>query len=268
MFTRQAHLRRARHWIANRGWAGFFNEVLWRARIRLKGEPLPGRPGPESGPHPFDLAYNVDTAGLVWGESLSIAEPNAKVAQYWATGYYGVAPSSFEDALKQLSLDWSQFTFVDIGCGKGRALLLALRYAFREVIGVELSPELASVAERNLETFSAPWRQAGVPASIVTGDATTFALPPGPLLLYLYHPFAAPVMARFLEHVGRSLQAFPRPLYILYTNPELARMLEETGFLDKLWDRHFAMSNDDAAADRFGSHYERIVAYKAVITAL
>ncbi len=263
MPPRQAHIRRARHWIANRGWRGFLDEVFWRASIRLKGQPIPGHPGPENGPHPFDLAYNVDTTGLVWGEALLPQDQHGNGAQYWATGYYGVAPSSFEDALKRLALDWPQYTFVDIGCGKGRAMLLAMRYRFREIVGVELSPDLAAVGRQNLSSFNAPWRQENVPARIVTGDATAFTLPAGPVLLYLYHPFAAPVMERFLEHVGRSLQQDPRPLYLLYTNPELASMLARTPFLEKLWDMHFAMSNEDAVADRFASSHERMIAYKA-----
>ncbi len=266
MPLRQAHLRRARHWIANRGFSGFAHEIFWRARLRLRGEEIPGRPGPERGPHPFDLAYGVDTTGLVWGESLAAVPPKQEDAKYWATGYYGVSPSSLDDAFHSLGLDWPEYSFVDIGCGKGRAMLLALRYGFREVSGVELSPELAAVAQRNLAAFDAPWRHRGTPAHVFTGDATTLPLPTGPVLLYLYHPFAAPVMQRFLEHVGESLRRDPRPLYLLYTNPELARMLERTPFLTKLWDRHFPMSNADAAADRFGSHYERIIAYKATLT--
>ena len=263
MPTRQAYLRRARHWIANRGWRGFAQELYWRARLTLSGKPIPGRPGPELGPHPFDLAYHVDTAGLVWGEA---ATPSASSHDpgYWATGYYGVSPSAFDDALKRLALDWPSFTFVDIGCGKGRALLLALRYPFRGVFGVSLSAELTAAAQRNIGTFNASWRQPQVSATILAGDATSLPLPPDPLVLYLYHPFAAPVMQQFLQHVGRSLAANPRPLYLLYTNPELASMLDGTPFLKKLWDMHFVMSEEDIAADRFGSRYERIAAYRAV----
>ena len=262
--ARRSHLRRARHWIANRGWRGFFGELFWRAKLRLKGESIPGRPGPDNGPHPFDLAYNVDTTGLVWGEGLNGVDEKQEAA-YWATGYYGVSPSAFDDALKSLPIDWPSFTFVDIGCGKGRALLLALRYRWGGLLGVELSPELAEVAARNLKSFAATWRQEGVNARIVAGDATTIDLPSGPLVLYLYHPFAAPVMARFLKHVQQALEVEPRPLYLLYTNPELGSMLDRTPWLEKLWDRHFAMTNEDVTADRFGSHYERIAAYTARI---
>ena len=263
MSSRQAHIRRARHWIANRGWGGFFEQIFWRLGLKLKGQPVPGQPVPENGPHPFDLAYNVDTAGIVWGESLDSGDnARSKDAVYWATGYYGVAPSAFEEALRLLALNWNEFTFVDIGCGKGRALMLALRHPFREVTGVELSPELAAIAERNLQRFEASWRRPDVPTAVHTGDATTLAFPEGPILLYMYHPFAAPVMERFLAHLGRSLEAQTRPLYLLYTNPELKEMLTRTPFLEELWDMHFTLHDEDIAADRFGSRWERVVAYK------
>jgi predicted RNA methylase len=42
-------------------------------------------------------------------------------------------------------------TFVDIGSGKGRALIIAAEYAFKRIIGVEYSPSLATICRRNLE---------------------------------------------------------------------------------------------------------------------
>ena len=263
MLSRQARVRRVRHWIANRGIRGLLYELFWRARLKLRGDPIPGRPRPESGPHGFDLAFNVDTTGLVWGEALVTDEGKHHEAKYWATGYYGVAPSSFTDALRRLALDWPRYSFVDIGCGKGRALLLALRHPFRAAVGIELSSDLAAVAKANLQTFSAPWRVPGLPVNVVIGDATTYTFPNTPMVLFLYHPFAAPIMQKFLDHLGRTLQENPRPLYLLYENPELANMLGRCPFLTQLWDAHFPMSNADVAADRFASSYERIIAYRS-----
>lgn len=258
---RSAYLRRARHWIANRGWRGFLEQILWRLKHKLKGKPLPGREGPEKGPHPFDIEYGVDTTGLVWGESLdsAAADPDAT---FWATGYYGIAPSAFNAALDRLALDWPRYTFVDIGCGKGRPLLLATRHPFRSCLGVELSPSLAAGAQRNLATFRAPWRQPTLDATVVVADATTMPLPDGPLLLFLYHPFAAPVMRRFIEHVLASARANPREIYLLYTNPELATMLDDTPGLIRLWQQTSLLTPEETAADRFNSTEEHTVAYR------
>ncbi len=265
MPTRRAHIRRARHWIANRGWHGFFNELRARLDLRLQGKSIPGRPGPETGPHPFDLAYHVDTAGLIWGEALTTATDTGNEPYYWATGYYGVAPSAFDSALRRLALPWSDFTFVDIGCGKGRALLLSLAFPFRRAIGIELSPELAEIARKNLQTFEAPWRCPNVSTEVFTADATTVPLPTGPLICFLYHPFAAPIMRRFLEHVLAAARAESREIYLLYTNPELAHLLEATPGITRLWAHWSTLTSEETAADRFRSTNEHTVAYRVIV---
>ena len=263
MAGRGAYLRRARHWIANRGWRGFLAEVWYRLRLKLQGKPVPGRENGNTRPHPFDVAYGVDTGGLLWGEALE--RPRGKDAAYWATGYYGISPSAFTAAMERLGLEWSRFAFVDVGCGKGRAMLLALRLPFRRVLGVELSPKLAGVASRNLEKFAAPWRQKEVPAKAVAGDATAFAFPEGPLVLFMYHPFAAPVMKRFLAHALESLRAESREIYLLYANPELGEMVAGTPGFEAMWKQMFSLTPEEGAADRFGSYGEMFAAFRVVL---
>lgn len=269
---RGAMFRRARHWVANRGWAGMAAEVVRRGRMAVRGEAARERPLAQvPARHPFDVRYGVDTDGLIWGEQMAWGDATRTAAgrqgAFWATGYYGVAPSVFWAMLDRLGLDWGRYSFVDVGCGKGRALLLSLRYPFRRVLGVELSPELAVVAQRNLGQLRAEWRR-DVPAEAIAGDATSFALPKGPLLLYLYHPFAAPVMRAFLEHIrraneGRAREGRADEIYLLYMNPELdALVMEQLPGIERLWDEPFGMDAEDAAADRFGSHDERAVAYR------
>lgn len=262
MQQRRAYLRRARHWIANRGWRGFFAELWYRARLKLRGKPVPGRAKENSRPHPFDVAYGVDTGGLVWGEALE--EPRRGDAAYWATGYYGISPAAFTRALERLGLEWSRFTFVDVGCGKGRGMMLALRFPFRRVLGVELSPALAAVAQVNLERFAAPWRQRDVPAEVIAGDATAFALPSGPLVLFMYHPFAAPVMKRFLAHVVKAAERERREMYLLYANPELGEMVARMEGVEMLWKQLFSLTPEEGAADRFGSYGEMFAAFRVV----
>ncbi len=102
--------------------------------------------------HPFDRARGTDTGGLIPRAELATGHPNDK----HVTAYYGVAPSILR-GLIELWLNETRppaqidrYTFVDIGAGKGRALLVAAESPFYEVVGVELNPELAAVAERNI----------------------------------------------------------------------------------------------------------------------
>src|ERR1700754_2580229 len=100
--------------------------------------------------NPFDVKYGTDTGGLISGEDLSSGRWN----DLWNTAYYGISASGFDPIFEALNLDWQRFTFVDLGSGKGRALLLASRFPFRRIVGVEIAPELSRVAAANIERFS------------------------------------------------------------------------------------------------------------------
>ena len=45
---------------------------------------------------------------------------------------------------------------LDLGSGKGRALLLASMYPFAHIVGVEVQPELDDIARQNIERFTNP----------------------------------------------------------------------------------------------------------------
>ncbi len=257
-------IRRIRHKIANRGLGGASAEALRRfllifQRI-LTGAVLRRRAArPKLAVHPFDKQYNVDTNGLIWGERLASAHPN----RYWATGYSGISPSVFWQALDRLDLDWTRFGFIDVGSGKGRALMLALRYPFRRLIGIEFSADLARISKTNLKHFSAEWSLRSS-VEVVEGDAVRFPLPLEPIVLFLFHPFAKPVMVRFVEHLRSSLQEQPRELYLVYADPQLSDILSSAGFLTKLWDESFTMNPEDFTADYFGKQHEQVAAYRSL----
>src|ERR1022692_27838 len=101
--------------------------------------------------HPFDQAHGVDTSGLVPARHLVTGHANDE----HVTAYYGVAPS----ILRALIDHWretipphpiSRYTFIDIGAGKGRGLLVASEYRFRKVIGIELNPAMPVIAHQNV----------------------------------------------------------------------------------------------------------------------
>lgn len=255
--------------IANRGFAFTVRLAAQRLWYKLRRIPRPGLIRPDTGPHPFDTEYGVDTTGLIFGEQLfdhSERTEQSQETHYWVTGYYGVAPSAFNGVLTRMNLDWQRFTFVDVGCGKGRALLLASRFAFSEIVGVELASPLAKIAEGNAVAFQSAWKQTQTSIRVIAGDATEFDLPSGPLLLFLYHPFAGPVMRRFLAHVQKALKAEAREIILLYGNPELTPEIVATPGYREIWRDVFMFSGEDTEADRFGSTYEQFAIFEAIGT--
>jgi hypothetical protein len=97
--------------------------------------------------HPFDRFYGTDTSGYVGMDQL----PDGTSSVH-AMSYAGSQPSTVRAALRQLP-SVEDYTFVDLGCGKGRALLVASEFPFNAIIGVELNPALATIAERNAQTI-------------------------------------------------------------------------------------------------------------------
>jgi len=199
--------------------------------------------------HPFDLENGVRTSGLIAGRHLR----SGHLHDRHATAYYGVAPSVFQALIRrwqetQPAAAFEEFTFIDIGAGMGRAVLLAAEMPFRSVVGVELHPTLAQIARRNL----AIWRQADrarTSTRIVCGDAAEFRFPHGPCLAFLFNPFGATVMRRLLRHMASSFAASPLQLDLLYVNNEQESVLQAQPGFKRLFLGQIKRSRKDAIAD-------------------
>ena len=214
--------------------------------------------------HPFDERFDVETSGLIY------ELPSGHQHDLYNNGYFAVAPSVFHAVmramLEQLHLDLQRFRFVDLGSGKGRALMLASDYPFREIIGVELSPELDSIARSNIARYSEAKSELlpRPPVISMQGDATDFAWPAGPLIVYMWNAFTEPVMERVFRNLESSLKEEPRELYLVYIHPELESMLADLPWLVRLWREEFAMSDEDYEAWAFPTREEICAVYRAV----
>jgi SAM-dependent methyltransferase len=130
--------------------------------------------------------------------------------------------------MSAVDADLSQLTFIDLGSGKGRALMLARQYPFKELIGVEFSGRLVEIARANgIETIHA--------------DATEYDLPPVPTLLFLYNPFGRETMDKVAERTRASLKASPREFVVLYLNPFQLESWTSNGFSVAHRGPHFAV---------------------------
>jgi SAM-dependent methyltransferase len=199
--------------------------------------------------HPFDEEFGVRTSGLVAGRHLKSGHPHDR----HATAYYGIAPSVFHALLcrwqrSRAAWPMGEFTFIDVGAGMGRAVLLAAQLPFRQVVGVELNPTLARIARKNLAVIRASG-QALAPTKIICGDAVEFRLPAGPCLAFLFNPFGAPVMRLLLTAWRKSLARRPRGLDLLYVNNEQEWVLERQVGFARLFSGQVRRSRADAIAD-------------------
>jgi SAM-dependent methyltransferase len=170
--------------------------------------------------HPFDERHGTDTAGYVAARDLR----SGAAADPYITGYAGCAPGIVRRMLAFVP-DPGATTFVDLGCGKGRALIVATEYGFRRVVGVELSPDLCRAAGANAEIVAGRFPE--LPEiEIVQGDAVEYVLPEGPLAIFLYHPFHRILMRRLADRLAADRAE--RTIHLLYCNAVFADIFDHT----------------------------------------
>lgn len=184
----------------------------------------------------FDLRHRVDTGGIVTRKALSTLMPCTGDTP----GYRGVRPDVLMRCLEQLPLHTRDFSFVDCGSGKGRAMLIASMFPFKRLFGVEYCAEFNSIARQNWRKFRPRSHRLCPDAEFITGDAGTFAFPSEPFVLFLYNPFGPTVMTQILTNLRGSLAMQPRRMYCVYVRPDQSDMLSNSNFL-----RVFRSHKDD-----------------------
>jgi SAM-dependent methyltransferase len=214
--------------------------------------------------HPFDAQYGTDTGDYMLPRELAGGSEHDSLNY----GYSAIAPSVFREALAR----WrhtlpggtrriSAYTFVDIGCGKGRALLLATEAPFRRVIGVEMNEDLSRAARRNIAKWASIARSRAK-VRVMHVDAMQFRWPRGPLVVYLYNPFACELVERLATKLASAAAPASRLVDLLYVNPTCADVLSRQGKFSLLWTTRIDMDEPDQAADPYGTTWDRVSAYR------
>ena len=163
---------------------------------------------------PFDLEHGTDTASIVGAAALDVPDG----ALEHVNRYEAVAPQVFSAIMRDLRIAHEHFVFVDIGCGKGRALLLASRFPFKQIIGIDISKTLVKIATNNVQLFKDELRRSDR-IRLVCRDACSYEPPFTKLVVFFYNPFDEHVMQLVLSNVEKSLRAFPRKIYVVYHRP-------------------------------------------------
>jgi predicted RNA methylase len=159
----------------------------------------------------FDAVHGVTTEALVF---LGELDPDAiGLSLEFATHYEPTPVAEAEALLDGSPLRPEQATFVDVGAGMGRVVLLAARRSFRRVLGIEISPALVEIARDNIASAHGAQR-AAKDVRVVAADAASFAFPRGDLVVYMYNPFRAPVLERMLTNLLAADDA--REIVLLY----------------------------------------------------
>jgi SAM-dependent methyltransferase len=189
----------------------------------------------------FDLTRNVRTSTNAPLLSAGVAAEEIHDSEC----YQPARPRHIRQALRKMPIqDVSEFSYVDLGSGKGRSLFVAAELPFQQITGVEFSPLLHEQACANIRRFrpfgsrkfgSRKRRFRNITSLHM--NAKDFAFPEGKLVLYLFNPFGSATMRCVLRNLEASLQQHPRHVIIILLWPRCAdqvaalqgmRLLRET----------------------------------------
>ena len=175
----------------------------------------------------LDRKYGIETAGI-HDDIAALGASGRNLGE--AVRYEPIEVLKFHRMIRAADIEPREFSFVDYGCGKGRAVVLAAECGFKRVVGVEFAAALHALAQRNVEVFARK-RRRSPPIELCHGDAAELPIPEGDVLLFLYNPFGAGVMREVAANVERSWRARARRIVVLYANPWHAHAWDELGFL-------------------------------------
>jgi SAM-dependent methyltransferase len=177
----------------------------------------------------FDAKYGVSTYEEVEPSEAGITDSIAlKHAVVYAPTHEGVMRAILRHAVN--GLDPREFTYIDLGCGKGRTLLMAAQYPFKEVLGVEVSPLLCEIASQNIKKYLTADKGARCKNIRVSCEnALNFRFPETNLLVYMFNPFSGYIVHGVVHNLQRFHAVTGRKVLVAYARPVEDQILQNSG---------------------------------------
>ena len=178
---------------------------------------------------PREQLFFVPTKEPAALSSMKIASPN----RAYGHDYRPIPCKVFDWALDQVQEDFSKFTFVDYGAGKGRAMLLAAEHPFAAIAGVEFAAELHDNAQMNIAQYPrSKMRCRNVECVLV--DAVEVGPPVGASVHFFFDPFAREVFAEVLNNLVMAYRLKPRRLYLILVDPVATDLVDASGVFARI----------------------------------
>ena len=169
--------------------------------------------------------YQINTIKRERFQKLTIAEGDkSKSSPYEALNYF-ILENLLENFRKLFP---GENSLIDVGSGKGRVMVVAAHYGFKNITGVDFAKELCATAERNINKIKPKFP--GTTFNVYCKDILNYTINAGDKVFFLFNPFNKEIMEKFTENIERSVKEFPRTIYFIYANPQQKEVLLQKGY--------------------------------------
>ena len=168
--------------------------------------------------------YRINTVKPENLEKLTIQEGDiSKSSPYEAVNYY---------LLENLLIAFRKYSdatsIVDLGCGKGRVMVVASYFGFVSVTGIDFAKELCEEAKRNMKQIQEKFKT--LKWKVVCSDVLNYELKADDNIFFMFNPFEKEILEKFLKKVETSIAKYPRSIWFLYASPLHKNVLSDYGY--------------------------------------
>jgi hypothetical protein len=169
---------------------------------------------------PFDSRFGTDTSAPTF-------ERRQRTDVHF---YVPTTASVIYEIFRRLHLPPFEWTFIDMGSGKGRALLVASEFPFAKIVGIELSQHLHRIAQANVARFR-PTSQKCTNFELKCMNALDYDYEDKPFVLFLFDPFGREILEKVVAKLEDSLNTGPREAYVVYLYPQFEDVIRSSSVL-------------------------------------
>lgn len=169
----------------------------------------------------YDMRRTFNPAPLT---KLTIAHPDITQSNpYEAVNYFILEKLLL--AFRKLSAETS---IIDLGCGKGRVIVVAAFLGFTRITGIDFATELCEEAVNNMKKVQE--KIPGINFKVIHAHVTDYAITRDDAVFFMFNPFGKETLDTFLDNLDESCRLFPRKTFFLYASPEHAGVLQGRGY--------------------------------------
>ncbi len=169
----------------------------------------------------FDRKYKTDTCSWVTLDEMNIVGNSKEHAEL----YQATRVVQLRKLFRKLKIPKGK-VFVDLGCGKGRVLLIASEFDFSEARGIEFSSILSEIAQKNATLYKTKTKTK-TKFSIIHSDVIDYDFSDDEEVIFLFNPFDDYILQRVIQKLKDSLKRRNRKVLIIYRNAVFGEIIEK-----------------------------------------
>ena len=150
-----------------------------------------------------------------------------------ASIYQGANYYLLEKAFDYLVEAGASGDLVDFGSGKGRIMIVAAHYGFKQITGIDFAPALCNMARKNIDSIKGNFPE--VKFNVLCDDAVNYTIQHTENVFFFFNPFDEIVMLKVVKNILQSHRKNPREIFVVYINPVEKEIFLSAGFEEEFY---------------------------------